>query len=103
MSDDQVLELIIAQLDKVAEESAPGAGNAAAYVDQMTSGVQVAGQMLLRAFESNDRFRVLPGLIWQQLTDNGKVSGWFLLFQLDVIAFRNSVFAPFWDLPGPEL
>jgi len=82
MSDDQVRELIIAQLDKVAEESAPGAGNAAAYVDQMTSGVQVAGQMLLRAFESNDRFRALPGLIWQQLTDNGKVSGWFLLFQL---------------------
>ena len=82
MSDDQVRELIIAQLDKVAEESAPGAGNAAAYVDQMTSGVQVAGQMLLRAFESEDHINALPGLIWQQLTDNGKVSGWFLLFQL---------------------
>ena len=83
MSDDQVRELIIAQLDKVAEESAlVGAGNAAAYVDQMTSEVQVAGQMLLRAFESDDRFHALPGLIWQRLTDNGKVSGWFLLFQL---------------------
>ena len=83
MSDDQVRELIIAQLDKAAEESTPvGAGNAAAYVDQMTSGVQVAGQMLLRAFASNDLFNALPGLIWHQLTDNGKVSGWFLLFQL---------------------
>jgi len=83
MSDDQVRELIIAQLDKVAEESAPvGADNAAAYVDQMTSGVQVAGQMLLRAFKSDDSFHALPGLIWRQITDNGKISGWFLLFQL---------------------
>ncbi len=83
MSDDQVRELIITQLDKVAEESAPvGAGDAAAYVDQMTSEVQMAGQMLLRAFESDNRFHALPGLIWQRLTDNGKVSGWFLLFQL---------------------
>jgi len=83
MSDDQVRALIITQLDKVAEESElVGAGNAAAYVDQMTSEIQMAGQMLLRAFESDDRFHALPGLIWQRLTDNGKVSGWFLLFQL---------------------
>jgi small-conductance mechanosensitive channel len=83
MSDDQVRELIITQLDKVAEESTPvGVGNAATYVDQMTSEVQVAGQMLLRAFEYDGRFRALPGLIWQRLTDNGKLSGWFLLFQL---------------------
>jgi small-conductance mechanosensitive channel len=83
MSDHQVRELIITQLDKVAEDSALGGMDAAAtYVDQMTSGVQVAGQMLLRAFESDDRFHALPGLIWQRLTDNGKVSGWFLLFQL---------------------
>ena len=83
MSDDQVRELIIAQLDKVAEESAPvGMDAAATYIDQMTNGVAVAGQMLLRAFESNQHFNALPGLIWQQLTDSGKVSGWFLLFQL---------------------
>ncbi len=83
MSDDQVRELIIAQLDKVAEESAlVGMDAAATYIDQMTNGIQVAGQMLLRAFKSDDSFHALPGLIWQQLTDNGKVSGWFLLFQL---------------------
>ncbi len=83
MSDDQVRELIIAQLDKVAEESAPvGMDAAATYIDQMTSGIVVAGQMLLRAFKSDDSFHALPGLIWQQLTDSGKISGWFLLFQL---------------------
>ena len=45
MSDDQVRELIITQLDKVAEESElVGADNAAAYVDQMTSEVQMAAR-----------------------------------------------------------
>jgi len=83
MSDDQVRELIIAQLDKVAEDQAQvEVDTAATYINRMTSGVQVAGQMLLRAFESGDQFQALPVLIWQRITNNGQISGWFLLFQL---------------------
>jgi len=80
MSDDQVRELIIAQLDKAAIEEQPD--SAAAYVGQLAIGMQVASESLLRMFASGDSFYALPGSIWQQVSDQGSISGWQLLFQL---------------------
>jgi len=79
MSDDQVRDLIISQLDKSAIEEQPD--SAAAYVGQLAIGMQVAGKMLLRMFASGDSFYALPGSIWQQVSDQGSISGWQLLFQ----------------------
>jgi len=80
MSDDQVRELMISQLDKSAIEEQPD--DAATYVGQLATGMQVAGDSLLRMFASGDSLYALPESIWQQVSDHGKVSGWQLLFQL---------------------
>jgi small-conductance mechanosensitive channel len=81
LSDDQVRELIITQLDKLAAQQ-DQADDPAAYVGQLRAGMKVAWSALARMFTSGDKVHALPGSIWRQITENGKVSGWYLLFQL---------------------
>ena len=81
MSDDEVRDLIIFQLDKQAVESEP-ADTAAAYVGQLTAGLKVAGETLRRVVASGDRVHALPGSLWRQISADGSISGWYLLFQL---------------------
>ena len=81
MSDDQVRELIIKQLDKLALQQ-DQAADPTAYVGQLREGMHVAWDALSRMSTSGNKLNALPALIWRQLTDNGKVSVWFLLFQL---------------------
>ena len=81
LSDDQVRQLIISQLDKLAAEENQTT-DAAAYVGQFRQGMQVAGESFRRMFTSDRKTANLLPLVWQKLTENGRVSGWFLLFQL---------------------
>jgi small-conductance mechanosensitive channel len=81
LSDDEVRDLIISQLDKQAVESEP-ADTAAAYVGQLTTGLKVAGKRLRRMFASGNEVHALPGSIWRQISADGSISGWYLLFQL---------------------
>jgi small-conductance mechanosensitive channel len=81
MSDDQVRELVIVQLDKLAVQQ-DQAADPAIYVEQLNAGIHVAWSALKRMFTSGDRFHALPALIWQQITGDGNISGWYLLFQL---------------------
>jgi small-conductance mechanosensitive channel len=81
LSDDQVRELIITQLDKQAVEQEQG-GDPMVYVGQLREGLQVAWVTLRRVFTTGDKLHALPGSIWRQITDNGRISGWYLLFQL---------------------
>ncbi len=81
LSDDQVRELIITQLDKLATQQ-DQAADPAAYAGQLREGMHVAWDALSRLFTSGNKLNALPSLIWRQVTDNGKVSVWFLLFQL---------------------
>jgi len=81
MSDSEVRDLIISQLDKLAVE--PGSADAAAaYVDQLTTGLEVAAETLHQMVASGDKFYSLPGSIWRQISADGAISGWYLLFQL---------------------
>jgi small-conductance mechanosensitive channel len=81
MSDDQVRQLIISQLDKLAAEENQ-TSDAAAYLGQLRQGMQVAWGAVGRVFTADGKISSLPALIWQKLTENGKVSGLYLLFQL---------------------
>jgi hypothetical protein len=81
LSDDQVRELIITQLDKQAVEQEQG-GDPMVYVGQLREGLQIAWIALRRMFTTGDKLHALPGSIWRQITDNGRISGWYLLFQL---------------------
>ena len=75
LSDDQVRELIITQLDKQAVEQEQG-GDPMVYVGQLREGLQVAWVAFARMFTAGDKVHALPGSIWRQITDNGRVSGW---------------------------
>ena len=81
LSDAEVRELIIAQLDKQATAPAEDT-DPRAYIGQLRSGVTIALGAFKRMFNSSDRIRQIPASIWQQLTDSGSISGWYLLFQL---------------------
>ena len=81
LSDDQVRELIITQLDKQAAAQEQG-GDPMIYVGQLREGLQVAWATLTRIFTMGDKVRALPASIWRQISDNGRISGWYLLFQL---------------------
>jgi len=81
LSDDQVRELIIAELDKRAVEPA-GEMNADVYVGHLRAGVKVALENLARMFDSGDHIWLeLHQAILHRLTDNGRISGWHLLLQ----------------------
>ena len=81
LSDDQVRELVISQLDKLAV-SEEQAGGAAAYVGQLRNGIQVAWDSLSHTFESGHKIHALPSMIWNGISDDGQISGVYLLFQL---------------------
>jgi len=81
LSDAEVRELIITQLDKQATVTA-GDVDAEAYIGQLRAGITIAIGALTRIFSSGDRIHQIPASIWQQLTDSGRISGWYLLFQL---------------------
>jgi len=81
MSDDQVRELIISQLDKLAAEQNQD-GDSANYINHLQNGFDVARNTLLRAFSTDHEIFTLPTSIWQQMTGNGQISGGYILFQL---------------------
>ena len=81
LSDDQVRELIITRLDKLALEQEQ-AVDPTVYAGLAREGMYVAWDAFVRIFTSDNKLGSLPGSIWQQITDNGKISGWYLLFQL---------------------
>jgi small-conductance mechanosensitive channel len=81
LTDAQVRALIIAELDKRAVEPA-GELNADVYVGHLRAGVRVALENLARMFDSGDHaWLELQQAILQRLTDNGRISGWYLLLQ----------------------
>jgi small-conductance mechanosensitive channel len=81
MSDDQVRELVISQLDKLAAGQ-DQAGDSVTYVSHLRDGFDVARTMLMRALQVDHDVYTLPTSIWQQMTGNGQISGWYILFQL---------------------
>jgi len=81
LSDDQVRELVISQLDKLAAGQ-DQAGDPATYISQLNAGFDQARTTLWRAFNQDHEIYTLPTLIWQQMTGNGRISGWYILFQL---------------------
>ena len=80
LSDAEVRELIILQLDKQAV--APEEDADEAYVGQLQEGFQVARGTVARLFSSEGRIAELPSLIWNQLTDDGRIGGGFVFIQL---------------------
>ena len=80
LSDAEVRELIIEQLDKQAVTPSAQA-DAEAYIGQLRGGIQVAHETLGRVFTSGDKIYALPAAIWQQLTEGGQVGAGYLLFQ----------------------
>jgi len=83
MSDDEVRELIITQLDKLAVQAQNvNVDTGAIYISQLTKGIEVAADALQRIFTSGGDIYALPISMWQQITDNGSISGWYFLFQL---------------------
>jgi len=81
MSDAEVRELVITQLDKVAIAQAEST-NAAQYVDYLGTGVVMARHFLFDLFTGDNDIVPQATSIWQTLTENGSVSGWYLLFEL---------------------
>jgi len=81
LSDDQVRELVISQLDKLAAGQ-DQAGDSATYVSHLHDGFDVARNTLWRAFHEDHEIFILPTSIWQQMTGNGQISGWHILLQL---------------------
>ena len=81
MSDDQVRELIISQLDKLAVEQVQ-ASDPAVYIKQLGEGMQVAWGAISGVLTSGNKVSALLGSIWRQITRDGEISGWYLLFQL---------------------
>ncbi len=81
LSDDQVRDLIIRELDKSAR-AADQATDAAVYFEQLNLGVKAAGSTLRRMFDSRQQLHQLPSMIWSKITENGSISGGYLLFQL---------------------
>ncbi|MCZ6487548.1 MAG: mechanosensitive ion channel [Gammaproteobacteria bacterium] len=83
MSDDEVRELIINQLDKLAAAAQSSDNDIAEiYIGQFRKGIEVAANSLQRVFTSGGDVYALPISIWQQITDNGNISDGYLLFQL---------------------
>ncbi len=81
LSDDQVRELIIRELDKDAR-AADEASDATAYFEQLSTGVNSARAALTRMFDSRQQLHALPSMIWSGISENGAISGAYLLFQL---------------------
>ena len=81
LSDAQVRELIIRELDKNAL-AAEQATDTAAYFEQLNTGVAAAKNALARMFDSRQQLHELPSMIWSGISEDGAISGGYLLFQL---------------------
>jgi len=90
LSDKEVRELIIKQLDKAAlppeQEADP-----VVYVNQFQGGIRMAKQSVIRILTANHDIGGIPAMIWYRLTDRGKISGWFLLFQLIALLVAGGI------------
>jgi len=74
LSDAEVRELIITQLDKLATATAEESYSEV-YIGQLRAGMTIATGALTRRFSSGDHLRRIPASIWQQLADSGRISG----------------------------
>jgi small-conductance mechanosensitive channel len=90
LSDEEVRELIIKQLDKAAAEPEHEI-DPAAYVNQLQGGIRIAKQSILRILTADNQIPALPSMIWNELTDNGRISGWRLLLQLIALLVAGSI------------
>ena len=81
LSDEEVRELIISQLDKLATKP-DHVPDPAVYVNQLQGGFKVAKDSIKRILTADHQFGDLTVIIWRALTENGRVSGWVLLLQL---------------------
>ena len=81
LSDAEVRELIISQLDK---QTSPvdETANTEVYVGHLRDGITIAWGAMSRIFASGSEIYALPSTIMSELTDNGRISGAYLLFQL---------------------
>jgi small-conductance mechanosensitive channel len=81
LSDDQVRDLIIRELDRnaLAEDQAT---DATAYFEQLNTGINAASTAFARMIDSRQQLHSLPSMIWQEITIDGEISGGYLLFQL---------------------
>ena len=80
LSDDQVRELMINQLDKLAVAEDANS-EAAAYFEQLSLGIHAALDALARMFDTREQIHDLPTMIGQKISDNGRISGAYLWFQ----------------------
>jgi small-conductance mechanosensitive channel len=80
LSDAEVRELIISQLDKQASAEGQTA-DAEVYVNHLSAGITIAWETMSRLFVSDSGIYALPSTILYELTDDGRVSGAYLLFQ----------------------
>ena len=81
LSDAEVRELIISQLDKQASAE-PQTSDTEAYVSHLSTGITIAWGTLSRLMDSGGGIQTLPSSIIHELTYNGRISGAYLLFQL---------------------
>jgi small-conductance mechanosensitive channel len=81
LSDAEVRELIISQLDKQASAE-PQTSDTEAYVSHLSTGITIAWGTLSRLMDSGGGIQSLPSSIIHELTYNGQISGAYLLFQL---------------------
>ena len=81
LPDDQVRELMISQLDKlaIAQGDAPAP---ATLISNMRDGFEITRNTILHAAELEEEIFNLPQSVWQQMTNHGQTSGGFILFQL---------------------
>ncbi|MCP4982807.1 MAG: mechanosensitive ion channel family protein [Gammaproteobacteria bacterium] len=82
LSDDQVRELIIRQLDKNALAADQQTDASIVYFEQLKTGITSAWSTLGRMFDTKQQLYALPSMIWQGISDDGEISAAFLLFQL---------------------
>ena len=81
LSDAQVRELIIRELDKQAVAEGENS-ETAAYFEQLNLGIHAALDAFARMFDTREQIHNLPTMIGQQISDQGRISGAYLWFQL---------------------
>ena len=81
LSDAEVRELIISQLDKQASAE-DQTSDTEVYVSHLSDGITIAWGAMSRLLASDSGIHALPSSIIHELTHNGQFSGAYLLFQL---------------------
>ncbi len=80
LSDDQVRELIIRELDRQAVDDETET-DATAYFEQLTLGIHAALDAFNRMFDTREQVHTLPEMIGRQISDSGRISSAYLWFQ----------------------